>query len=63
MFEHTNADLIQVFQETIKDGHQISRCQLVSQDHCQLVDGEGERTPHFPLREGRQDEKETRKDK
>lgn len=53
MFEHANADLVQVFEETVEDGHQVSGCQLVSQDNRQLVDGESQRTPHLPLRAGR----------
>ena len=52
MFEHANADLVQVFEEPVEDGHQIGGCQLVSQDHCQLVDGERQSTPHLPLRVG-----------
>lgn len=57
MFEHTDADLIQVFEEAIEDGHQISCCELVSQDHCQLVDREGQRAPHLPLRSRAIDQK------
>lgn len=53
MFEHANADLVQVFEETIEDRHQISCCQLVSQDNGQLVDGESQRTPHLPLQHTR----------
>lgn len=50
VFEHADADLIQVFEEAIEDGHQISCCELVTQNHCQLMDGECQRTPHLPLR-------------
>ncbi|KAF3856618.1 hypothetical protein F7725_017341 [Dissostichus mawsoni] len=50
VFEHANADLVQVFEEPVEDGHQIGGCQLVSQDHCQLMDGERQSTPHLPLR-------------
>lgn len=50
VFENTNANLIQVFEETIEDGDKVGRCQLVSQDNRQLVDGESQRTPHLPLR-------------
>lgn len=49
MFEHTDADLIQVFEETVEDGYQVCCSQLVSQDNRQFVDGERQRTPHFPL--------------
>ena len=52
MFENTNADLVQVFEETVEDGNQISRRQLVSQYDRQLMDGERQRTPHLPLRAG-----------
>lgn len=52
VFEHANADLIQVFEEAIEDGDQIGRRQLVSQDDCQLVDGESQCAPHLPLKWG-----------
>lgn len=41
MFEHSDANLVQVFEETVENGHQISCCQLVPQDDCQLVYREG----------------------
>lgn len=50
MFEHANADLIQVFEETVEDWYQISCCQLVPQDNRQLVYGKSQCTPHLPLR-------------
>lgn len=53
VFEHANADLVQVFEETVEDGDKIGRRQLVSQDNCQLMDGERQRTSHLPLRGGR----------
>lgn len=49
MFEHTDANLVQVFEETIENGDQISCRQLVPQDNRQLVDGEGQSAPHLPL--------------
>lgn len=52
MFEHADADFVQVFEEPVEDGHQVGRCQLVSQDNRQLVDGEGQRASHLPLNEG-----------
>lgn len=51
MLEHADADLIQVFEEAVEDGHQVGGGQLVSQDDRQLVDGESQRAPHLPLRE------------
>lgn len=54
MFEHANADFIQVFQETIEDRHQISCCQLVSKNYCQLMNGESQSTSHLPLRGGKE---------
>jgi len=49
VFEDADADLVEVFEEAVEDGHQVGRRQLVSQDHCQLVDGEGQRSTHLPL--------------
>lgn len=53
MFEHTDANLIQVFEEAVEDGHQVGRCQLIPQNDRQLVDGERQRASHLPLKEGR----------
>ena len=50
VFKHANANLVQVFEETIEDGNQIRCCQLVPKNNRQLVYGESQRTPHLPLR-------------
>lgn len=49
MLEDADADLVQVFEEAVEDGHQVGRRQLVAEDHRQLVDGEGQRAAHLPL--------------
>ena len=52
MFEDPYPHLVQVLEEAVEDGHQVSCCQLVPQDQGQLVDGEGQRPTHLPLGEG-----------
>lgn len=49
VLEDADADLVQVFEEAIEDGHQVGRRQLVTEDHRQLVDGEGQRAAYLPL--------------
>lgn len=49
VFEDTNTHFIQVLQEAIENWHQISSCELIPQDHSQLVDGESQSAPHLPL--------------
>lgn len=51
MLEDAYADLVQVFEEAVENGHQVGRRQLVAEDHRQLVDGERQRAAHFPLEE------------
>lgn len=53
MFEHADADFIQVFEEPVEDGHQVGCRQLISQNNGQLVDGEGQCAPHLPLNQRR----------
>lgn len=57
MLEDADADLVQVFEEAVEDGHKVGRRQLVAEDHRQLVDGEGQRAPHFPLEEKKRSNK------
>lgn len=33
VLEHADADLVQVFEEAVEDGHQVGRRQLVAEDH------------------------------
>lgn len=54
VFKHADADLIQVFEESVEDGHQVGCRQLVSQNDSQLVDGERQCAPHLPLNQRRQ---------
>lgn len=49
MLEDADADLVQVLQEAVEDGHQMSGGQLIAQDQSQFVDGERQRPPHLPL--------------
>lgn len=49
MLENSDAHLIQVFEEAVKNRHQVSCCELIPQNHSELVDGERQRPPHFPL--------------
>lgn len=49
VFEDSDADLVQVLEKAIEDGHQVGCRQLVAQDHRQLMDGEGQRSTHLPL--------------
>lgn len=52
VLEDPDAHLVQVLQETVEDGHQVGGRELVTEDHRQLVDGEGQRPTHLPLRAG-----------
>lgn len=58
VLEDADADLVQVFEEAVEDGNQVSRRQLVAEDHRQLVDGERQRAAHLPL--GEREEKRER---
>lgn len=51
VLEDADADLIQVFEEAVENGHQVGRRQLVAEDHGQLVDGEGQCAANLPLEE------------
>lgn len=53
VFEHADADFIQVFEEPVEDGHQVGCRQLISQNNSQLVDGERQCAPHLPLKQRR----------
>lgn len=41
VFQHPNANLIQVLDESIEDWHQVTLSNLLPQDDGQLVDAEG----------------------
>ena len=49
MFKDADANLVQVLEEAVEDGHQVGCRQLVAQNHRQLMDGEGQRSTHLPL--------------
>ena len=49
VLEDADANLVQVLEEAVEDGHQVGCRQLVAQDHRQLMDGEGQRPTHLPL--------------
>lgn len=49
VFEDSYPHLIKIFEEAIKYGHQVSRGQLIPQNHCQLVDRERKCPSHLPL--------------
>lgn len=50
MLQHADANFIQIFQEAVEYGNQISGCQLVAQDNRQFMDRESQCASHFPLR-------------
>ena len=58
VFEDPDADLVQVLEEAVEDGHQVCSRELVSQDHRQLMDGEGQGPSHLPLGRQRDGERE-----
>lgn len=41
MFKDTYPDFVEVFQKSIEDRNQICSRQLISENNCQLMDGEG----------------------
>ena len=49
MFEHADPHLVQVSQEAIEDWHEVRHRDLFTEDHSQFMDGERERSSHFPL--------------
>lgn len=49
MFEDSDPHFIQILQEAVEHRHQISGCQVITQNQSQLMNGERECPPDLPL--------------